>query len=139
MDMNCLPIKDQRKWDIQSIIKMWLVAKRNNITLRSEYASQNLVFLNKQNEFRSVGTPTDREMLLVAKRNNITLRSEYASQNLVPSWPPVHNESEKRSEGDKNDMSSLLTRYKTDAAVPRQQMRGCRRVRRNCDEERERR
>jgi hypothetical protein len=86
---------------------MLLVAKRNNITLRSEYASQNL------------GTPTDREMLLVAKRNNITLRSEYASQNLVPSWPPVHNESEKRSEGGKNDMSSLLTRYKTDSAVPR--------------------
>jgi hypothetical protein len=68
---------------------MLLVAKRNNITLRSEYASQNL------------GTPTDREMLLVAKRNNITLRSEYASQNLVPSWPPVHNESEKRSKGEK--------------------------------------
>jgi hypothetical protein len=43
MNMNCLPIKDQRKWDIQSIIKMLLVAKRNNITLRSEYASQNLV------------------------------------------------------------------------------------------------
>jgi hypothetical protein len=58
-------------------------------------------FLNKQNEFRSVGTPTDREMLLVAKRNNITLRSEYASQNLVPSWPPVHNESVKRSKGEK--------------------------------------
>jgi hypothetical protein len=50
MNMNCLPIKDQRKWDIQSIIKMWLVAKRNNITLRSEYASQNLVEnLKKEN------------------------------------------------------------------------------------------